>query len=185
MKTCPYCAEEISKDSSICEYCWEEQLEPTKWDLETPLSKLNITKGQSALAPLSSQIINHLEFLWYECEGTPSDKVDILVCMHETKSNLVVYCNHKDAYSFISVRYTLDYEKELKINKDYYENYNNINSEAMFTRWFSSKSDDGLMIVNIGWTYYWYEKISFWKFIEYFDLEIKNNLKSFSNYTKE
>ena len=71
-------------------------------------------------------------------------------------------------------------EKAIK-NIEYYEIFYTINVETSFSKRYFSKNNDHV-VISISWVFYWYDKVSFGSFIEYFELEIQQHLSRFSIY---
>lgn len=165
MKTCPYCAEQISNDAIKCKFCWEDVSEKT--------AEIN--------NELSAKIKNHLEFIWYECETTDSNEdLEALVCKHSSKNTLIIGCNQKVNIAFLKIRLRLNDVNKIKIEKKYYEIMNKINSESLITKRYHSIEGKNV-VINIEWTFNGYEKKWFWIYIDLIEEEISK----FSDYFKE
>ena len=185
MKSCPFCDEEISENAIKCEYCWEELWEKMSEKVEVKNNekreineKLDINKSENQII---IRIQDHLEFLWYECNLTIWNDVDILSCTNPSKSNMSINYNKKSNYAFFRSRYSLNEEYKVKQDEKYFEIYNTINSKASFTRWYSTVENNKI-IINIEWTFQWYEKKFFWIFIDYYEMEIKQFVSQFNEY---
>lgn len=174
MKKCPYCAEKIPTNTVKCEFCWERVSPEKRTNTKAAKdSKLNL---------LASQIKDHLEFIWYECETALGEKMDTLICRSHSKSNLVIGCNNDANIAFVKARYTLNKEKNVNLDKEYYEIFNTINSETSITKRYHGITKDKDVIINIEWVLHGYEKKPFGTFIDLFEDEVATHLDYFKNY---
>jgi len=128
--------------------------------------------------PITNQIFNHLEFLWYAVEDLSDNKdIDVLIWRNENRSNLVLRIT-KNWTIIIIARYNLSDSKEI-ITENFLKQLNIVNSKSLFTKRYYE--EDETITLAIETFSIDYNKQIFWMIIDTMENEIVNYIKHFDN----
>ena len=123
--------------------------------------------------PISNSISAHLEFLGFKVEdNTEKDNLDVLLCKHDSKSNIRILIFNEDTIIFQSTYSWLEWK-----HSDLFEKINTIHSKVNWTRWYLTDLDEKTPSVVIETIFKGYSKQSFGEIIETFEKEIQWGLQ--------
>ncbi|MBU1034579.1 hypothetical protein KKF59_04435 [Patescibacteria group bacterium] len=110
---------------------------------------------------ITKDIINHLEFLGYTIEIEENDTSDILTCMNDARSNVMVLISA--GFVLFSSRYLVEIDKP---TIELYKIIGEINSKTNISKWYLSTSSKNEMVVAVEGYLYGYEKLALGRVLE-------------------
>ena len=138
---------------------------------------------ENNLFDFSVEIKNQLEFLWYEVElfWESNNRLDQLICKHETKPNLIISCVENWEF-FVKSPWNLG--KSDFISLALMRALNEINLKTLFTKWCIDESEWNLNL-SVEFIGLIYNKKLFAKNFDMLCSDISDNISKLAEFLPE
>jgi hypothetical protein len=124
---------------------------------------------------ITQQIKDHLEFLGFTTECAEDGKVDTILCLNSSRSNIYL----RIGGNFVMLRSSYGI-KAVQESVELYRLFNQVNEVAGVTRWYASMDEkDSTTTIVIECYAYGYDKQNFGDLLTKFEDEIRANVMKF------